>query len=70
MCHEHKYGKIIDGYQYCDKCGKARPVGCSHKWLDNGHLKQSNALQGNVFNIIYILRCEKCGDIKKVSING
>jgi len=30
---KHKFNRIENGYQYCDKCGKAIPVICNHKWI-------------------------------------
>jgi hypothetical protein len=69
MFHQHKYGKIDNGYQYCSICGKALPVGCSHEWEDKGHYSEKNTYNGNVYNVIYVLRCTKCGDMKTISIS-
>jgi hypothetical protein len=30
----HKLGKIDNGYQYCERCGKAKTVECNHIWQD------------------------------------
>ena len=35
----HSFGKIEDGYQYCQKCGKANkihPCADFHTWVDAG----------------------------------
>ena len=72
---KHKFEKKVDdkGYQYCKICGSARHVKreeepCSHKW-HNVEARESrvfNIYSGNrnVADIIYVLQCTKCGEMK------
>ena len=72
MICKHIYRKVQrDGYQYCEKCGKAIAAPkkqCSHKWEQIAICEKSNALTNNVNNIIRTLQCKICGDIKNVSL--
>jgi len=48
-----------------------RPI-CEHKWKQINCYEKSSALDGRVVADIYLLQCEKCGDMKnhKVSAFG
>jgi len=62
---KHKFGKIEeDGYQYCEKCGKAFKPECVHNW----EIISRSAIErwGNDVGILYGLKCKYCGDIKQV----
>lgn len=64
----HKYGKVEDGYQYCEKCGKAIVSPCAHKWKRVEAFDVKDVfLNGRVRYHIYVYECEKCGEVKKVS---
>ena len=67
----HKYGEIKEGYQYCKKCGKAKAAPkreCEHNWSTVSQYEYSNIINNNINNIVYVMRCSKCGDIKKVDL--
>lgn len=67
----HKYGKVEeDGYQYCNKCGKAIPVDCNHKWDIYKDFDHRDVLRGNIFKKTLIFICKKCGDIKQEKITS
>lgn len=61
---KHKFGRIEDGYQYCEKCGKAfaveRPE-CKCSWEEIEHYTITNTVMGNTLTHIYVLRCKYCG---------
>ena len=63
----HKFEKqIIEGYQYCEKCGKAIPVECNHKWETIVETEISPEYNPRVYIAkMYILKCISCGEIKK-----
>jgi len=71
----HKYGKVEEGYQYCEYCGLARCVrvkssgGCEHRWTEktNSTIKYVDKKTGETSEkgFLHILRCEKCGDLKE-----
>lgn len=70
---KHKYGKVEDGYQYCEKCGKAitAPLRqCNHKWVELTQYTVSNIVGHNVTGNIYIMRCEHCGEMDKVVVSA
>jgi len=70
-CRHERLSDVKDGYQYCVKCNKAFPVeenGCKHNWEIIEELHQKRNLTGNVLKIKYILQCQKCGEIKTVTI--
>jgi transcription elongation factor Elf1 len=62
----HKYGKVENRYQYCEKCGKARLVKCNHKW-DHVENVQFD-LDVLSTKVIRVLRCENCGEMKNFKI--
>lgn len=64
MFCNHKYGPVAGGYQYCDKCGKAIPVECSHIFVNIEKLTERGAYK-QICNVIWIDRCKKCGLIRK-----
>ena len=76
-CYKHHFGEVKDGYQYCAKCGIARSVLCNHKWKTIGNSQIVRKPFGKVDNNdcqrvigeIYILQCEKCGEILEKKID-
>lgn len=68
---KHKYGKIEDGYQYCEKCGLARPAPpreCEHKWVKHTEFEGGNILSNHISSHIYVMSCSNCGEIKQVKV--
>ncbi len=68
---KHKYGDVKEGYQYCKKCGKAICApenSCIHKWEEIRRLEINNPYGSIPLGDIYVLKCNKCGEIKKVKI--
>ena len=63
----HKLGKVEnDGYQYCDKCGKASIAPCNHDWEKMHDLESTSRLMNTgPIAFIYIHKCRKCSEIKK-----
>jgi hypothetical protein len=61
----HKWNKVVDGYQYCDKCGKARTVECNHKWktISTSDLRKRSSITREFIKIgnLYSSVCERCG---------
>lgn len=72
MFCKHKYGKIDNGYQYCEKCGKAIVAPCAHKWkiLQEIHrYPYSFGEKGDIpSGIVKIFICERCGITRKETI--
>lgn len=67
---KHKYGKVDDGFQYCEKCGKAESAPektCSHKWEEFTTLTVSNRFTHHTMEYIYVMKCSVCGEMKKIS---
>jgi len=67
---KHKFGKVQDdNYQYCEMCGTAKSVKCSHKWntISHGDIIdkrfQDSSGKPRIIGETYIIRCAKCGDI-------
>lgn len=65
----HIYSEVKpDGYQYCKLCGKSylAPIHekCFHIWDEEKVLTVSNR-NDYITKYIYVLRCKKCGDMKK-----
>ncbi len=68
---KHKFESIIkDGYQFCNKCGKAFPVKCNHKWKIYEKYSTHKFRSSEINNVIYIMMCAHCGDIKKEKIKS
>jgi hypothetical protein len=64
---KHKLApEVKDGYQFCEKCGKAFPVECDHVWTEKNELRVFNRLTDITSDYIYIRECTKCGEIKTV----
>jgi len=62
---KHKFGKVEkDGYQYCEKCGKATKPECQHKWKIINEFQMQTSLYTTSYTEYYHLQCEKCGEIK------
>lgn len=66
----HVYGEVHpDGYQYCKLCGRAilapHEERCIHKWENVKTFNTTNTYTGNVIKITYVLRCVRCGEMKK-----
>lgn len=63
----HKFGYIVNGYQYCTKCNKAitapRKEECNHVWV----LEQAYK-GGDIPKYVRILRCSQCGIATKQEI--
>lgn len=59
----HKYGNIENGYQYCEKCGKAKPVKCNHIFTIIRAVRLT--YHGDNVGTKIIFQCQKCGIIKK-----
>ena len=67
---KHKYGKVEDGFQYCEKCGKAIPAPekiCSHNWTEVAKFGFGPAWADYTSHFDYIMKCSHCGDMKKIS---
>ncbi len=69
MClpFNHKYEKEIkNGYQYCEKCGKAIKIECNCIWeiieRHNVFLYEGDKIPAYIY---YILQCKNCGRIIK-----
>lgn len=67
---EHKFGTVQkDGYQYCEKCGKAILAPCKHDW--KAHSSYTLVQWGSVATgRILVYECQKCKAIRKESIGG
>ena len=63
----HKFDKVMDGYQYCVKCGIARKVECPHKW-ETIRIINEKSWRDNIHRIIYIKECVRCGELKQIDI--
>ena len=62
MFHIHKWGEIKDRYQYCTKCGKARPVKCAHVFeLIEKYKIMSSLDDTKVLEFGRVLQCKHCG---------
>lgn len=69
----HKFGKVEDGYQYCEHCGVAKLINknneCQHKWEKDSSSKiltmNNSTGEKNETGSIYILRCKLCGNMKE-----
>ena len=68
---DHFFGPVDErGYQYCTKCGRAVQVfvECFHKWKEVESFTKST---GEIIkDHIYKQVCEKCGEIKIVSVDA
>ena len=60
MFHFHRYGAIDNGYQYCLKCGIARPVPCGHIWQEKRAIILTHRETGNKRAIGYIFAASSC----------
>ena len=73
MFCNHKYGKIEEKYQYCQKCGKAIVAPCTHKWKEKyrREYEQSNGfgLMSEAGTILFY-ECEICGETKTVKFKS
>jgi len=60
----HKFGKVQkDGYQYCEKCGKARVAPCIHDWLCIHKIVTWAWGDPSGYTLIY--ECQKCKAIRR-----
>ena len=72
----HKLGKIeSDGYQYCQKCGKAfpvEPIDCQHKFIDDKtlNIRSYDSKEKMIVGYKKIVKCEKCGIYEEFSFDG
>lgn len=64
---KHKYGTVQeDGYQYCEKCGKAIAAPCNHEWK---RIKVVEVEEyGNKVGDIFVDECTKCLKIRKEGV--
>lgn len=63
LFHRHKWGaEIVNGYQRCEKCGKAEPIPCKHQWKCVDGIRHD----WGFLDSVDILECTKCGDRKEV----
>lgn len=65
----HKFGTVVDGYQYCEKCGLAKTAECPHHYVELGVFGKGLRFSESYYKHIYVLQCSKCGDIKQVEIS-
>ena len=69
MWHSHKFGKVQeDGYQYCEKCGRAILPPCNHNWEIIRSLNRYDWRTQKPIHLIEELRCTLCGDIKVIEV--
>jgi len=65
MFCRHVYTKLDrDRVQYCEKCGKARSVDCSHNWSEYRTMTVSSTITNAVHAYRYIRECSICGELK------
>lgn len=69
----HKWGKVQeDGFQYCDKCGKAKLAPqksdgkCQHYWeqIDRFNTTELGAIK----RITFLYECTECGETRQEKI--
>ncbi len=79
FCTHKHLGKVEDGLQYCDRCGKAflAPVPkkeCPHIWVEKEQPLHIQVTEPSGLKVtkskVYVLQCLNCGDIKKVQVNA
>lgn len=68
-CRHKRFGKVEEGFQYCLKCGWARRLPCSHKWVRENIVKVMGNF-GYVFYFEALDRCEICGEVKIYKIGN
>ena len=64
----HKYGRVQkDGYQYCEKCGRAEIAPCKHKWFEREvmGLKYWGSPSGKII----VFECLTCKAIRQERID-
>lgn len=69
---KHKYGEVKDGFQYCEKCGKAISAPakvCSHNWVNVNTFTVGTVFNANISSYLYVMRCTNCGNMKKIDTN-
>lgn len=75
---KHKLGVVQkDGYQYCEKCGKAfsaPKLECNHKWAEHSQINVEgySPYSGKIIitGIKIILQCSICGELKERSFEA
>jgi len=68
---KHKFGRVEDRYQYCDKCGtaKAAPAReCEHVWQEVTQMNTTSRLNGSLQKITYVMKCTKCANMKTFDV--
>ena len=66
----HKYGKIDNNYQYCEKCGKAKIIPCFHTWQLTKEINVFSWINSSLPEyFVHIYHCIKCGEVKKIRID-
>lgn len=63
----HRWGKVEDSYQYCIKCGLARPTPHMHVWKEKVITKISNGRE--FIAHIYLYECSICGETRQEKIH-
>ena len=73
MFCSHKFNKVLDGHQYCEKCGKAVAAPCNHKWKRiDGYEVNRELYPGKKIKVafVYVLECAVCGNLKRERIEA
>jgi hypothetical protein len=69
----HEWNPVDDhGYQSCKKCGKSRYIGfpdCIHNW-DIHDTIEGKSIWSHLLTRNYIMRCNKCGEMKNFKSNS
>ena len=62
----HKWSKVEDRYQTCQKCGKTRVVSCAHKWkiINTSNILYYDDGRKKIIGYIFTMQCSHCGEIK------
>jgi hypothetical protein len=58
----HKWGKIEQGYQCCEVCGKAK--GCFHLWTQFTDFHKVETSAGAI-HVVFEWKCKYCGEIRQ-----
>ena len=72
MSCSHKYDVVIDGYQYCKKCGIALSAPCTHCWvtIETKTIQKNINKKESIPRKLYTLKCSICGDYKEVDAHA
>lgn len=64
--HRHEWGELDGRYQRCSLCGKVHLVPCPHSWKTISTYEGTYLVGGKAYGAI--LRCDLCGEMKKVKL--